>query len=125
MVENYKLEGLYNALAKVRQLEGINVKNVQTFTKVLSDLEGVLISYFDKRREITKGYVTVNAEGKQEISDQVKLQDEIEELAKTMTEFTTEKINLLYTKGDKWFNVELNKAFVDVYGENYNLVDVE
>jgi hypothetical protein len=125
MLENYKLEALYNGLAWLKKLEGINVKNVQTFTKILSDLEWFLIPYFDKRREITKKYLKTTEDGKQEIENQVALQEEIEVLARQTTDFKVEKINIIYSKWDKWFNVELNKALSDVYWDLYNLVEVE
>lgn len=133
MLEHYKLENLFNAIngnpqrpgTGIRNLEGLSTKNVQMLTSVLQSLEKVLSPYFDKRREISKEFITKDDSGKSVFTDQVVLQEKLEELAKEQVEFDGGKINLVYGKADKWLTVELNKAFTDVYGEGFNLVDVD
>jgi len=125
MLEMYKLENLFNAVNKIRGLEGLKTVNIKMITTVLTNLEKLLTTYFDKRREISKEFIVTDADGKKSFTDQVALQEKLEVLAKETVEFPTEKINVVYNKTDKWLTVDLNKAFTDVYGDNFNLVEVD
>jgi len=133
MLEHYKLENLFNAIngnpqdprSGLKNLEGLSTKNVKTLTEVLKSLEGVLTVYFDRRRDISKEFIVTDDAGKKSFTDQVALQEKLEELAKEQVEFDASKVNLVYAKSDKWLTVTINKAFTDVYGDNFNLVELD
>lgn len=123
--QNYKLENAYRAINGVAKATDMAVANIKVFTKLLQGLEPVLIPYFDKRREVTKEYTEKDGEGKFVITDQIVLQEKVEELAKSEVEFESEKFNVTLKKGEKWFSIEFNKSLEDLYGDNFNLVEVE
>ena len=133
MLEQYKLENLFIAIngnpqrpgSGIKNLEGLSTKNIQVLTTVLQSLEKMLSPYFDKRREISKDFITEDENGKKVFTDQVALQEKLEELAKEEVEFEATKINIIYSKTDKWLTIDLNKAFTDVYGDNFNLVETD
>ena len=124
-IEKYKLENAYRAINKVASTEGLKVSNVKVFTTLLKGLEPLLIPYFDERRDVTKTFTVVKEGGKPEITDQIALQEAVEELAKQTVEFSAEKFNVTYGRGDKWLTVEINKALTDLYGDLFNLVEVD
>jgi hypothetical protein len=125
MTQNYKLDNAYRAIQGVTKVTDMSVANIKVFTKLLQALEPVLVPYFDERRDETKKFTDKDAEGKFIITDQIALQEVVEELAKKEIEFTSEKFNITLKKGEKWFSIEFNKALEDLYGDNFNLVEVE
>lgn len=124
-MQNYKLDNAYRAIQSVAKINDMTVSNIKVFTKLLQELEPILVPYFDKRREVTKSFTDKDAEGKFIITDQIALQEAVEELAKEEVEFTSEKFNVTIKKTDKWFSIDFNKALEDLYGESFNLVEVE
>jgi len=125
MTQNYKLDNAYRAINGVAKLTDLSVSNIKTFTKLLQELEPVLVPYFDARREETKKFTTQDGDGKFVITDQLGLQEAVEVMAKEEIEFETEKFNVTLKKGEKWFSIEFNKALEDLYGDDFNLVEVE
>ena len=125
MTQNYKLDNAYRAISGVAKITDMSVANIKVFTKLLQDLEPALVPYFDERRDVTKGFTDKDAEGKFIITDQIALQEAVEILAKKDIEFVSEKFNVTLKKGEKWFSIEFNKALEDLYGDNFNLVEVE
>jgi len=124
-MQNYKLDNAYRAIQSVAKINDMSVSNIKVFTKLLQELEPILVPYFDERREVTKTFTDKDAEGKFIITDQIALQEAVEELAKKEIEFTSEKFNVTIKKTDKWFSIDFNKALEDLYGDNFNLVEVE
>lgn len=124
-MQNYKLDNAYRAIQGVTKVTDMSVSNIKVFTKLLQGLEPALIPYFDKRRDETKKFTDKDAEGKIIITDQMALQEAVEVLAKEETEFQSEKFNITLKKGEKWFSIEFNKALEDLYGNDFNLVEVE
>lgn len=124
-MQNYKLENAYRVIQSVAKATDMSVSNIKVFTKLLQELEPVLIPYFDARRDETKKFTDKDGEGKYIVTDQIALQEAIESMAKQEVEFTSEKFNVTVKKTDKRFSIEFNKALEDLYGDNFNLVEVE
>ena len=125
MTQNYKLDNAYRAIQGVTKVTDMSVANIKVFTKLLQGLEPILVPYFDERRDATKQFSDKDAEGKFIITDQIALQEAVEVFAKEEIEFASEKFNVTLKKGEKWFSIEFNKALEDLYGDNFNLVEVE
>lgn len=125
MTQNYKLDNAYRAISSVAKITDMSVANVKVFTKLLQGLEPILVPYFDARRDVTKEFTDKDQDGKFIVTDQIALQEAVEKMAKEEVEFSVEKFNLTLKKGEKWFSVEFNKAMEDLYGDSYNLVEVE
>lgn len=124
-MQNYKLENAYRAIQSVAKATDMSVANIKVFTKLLQELEPVLIPYFDARRDETKKFTDKDKDGKYIVTDQIALQEAIETMAKQEVDFTSEKFNITIKKGEKRFSIEFNKALEDLYGDNFNLVEVE
>lgn len=125
MTQNYKLDNAYRAIQGVTKVTDMSVANIKVFTKLLQGLEPILVPYFDERRDETKKFTDKDQDGKFIITDQIALQEAVEVLAKKEIEFESEKFNVTLKKGEKWFSIEFNKALEDLYGDNFNLVEVE
>lgn len=124
-MQNYKLENAYRAIQSVAKATDMSVANIKTFTKLLQQVEPILVPYFDERREVTKKFTTQDENGKYVVTDQIALQEAVEKLAKSEVDFTSDKFNITIKKGEKRFSIEFNKAMEDLYGDSFNLVEVE